>query len=132
VNDKVKQTFRTRARIVTTMGRFLDERGFDEEETPALQPLYGGASAQPFVTHHNQLKQNLYLRISDELYLKRLIVGGFEKHYEICKDFRNEGVDRTHNPEFTMMECYQAYADYNDIMRLVVDMFRYIVLGVCR
>jgi lysyl-tRNA synthetase class 2 len=131
VNDEVKQTFRTRAKIVTAMRRFLDERGFIEVETPALQPLYGGASAQPFVTHHNQLHQDLYLRISDELYLKRLIVGGFERVYEICKDFRNEGVDRTHNTEFTMMECYQAYADYNDIMRLVEDMFRYVALEVC-
>jgi lysyl-tRNA synthetase class 2 len=130
VNDEVKQTFRTRARIVTAMRHFLDQRGFIEVETPALQPLYGGASAQPFVTHHNQLKQDLYLRISDELYLKRLIVGGFEKVYEISKDFRNEGVDRTHNTEFTMMECYQAYADYNDIMRLVEDMFRAIALEV--
>ena len=131
VNDEVKQTFRTRAKIVTAMRRFLDDRGFIEVETPTLQPLYGGASAQPFVTHHNQLHQDLYLRISDELYLKRLIVGGFERVYEICKDFRNEGVDRTHNPEFTMMECYQAYADYNDIMRLVEDMFRYVALEVC-
>src|SRR5438046_2660431 len=83
--------------------------------TTSLQTSYGGASARPFVTHHNQLHQDLYLRIADELYLKRLIVGGFEKVYEICKDFRNEGVDRTHLPEFTMMECYQAYADYNDM-----------------
>jgi lysyl-tRNA synthetase class 2 len=131
VNDEVRQTFRTRARIISAMRRFLDNRGFVEVETPALQPLYGGASAQPFVTHHNQLKQDLYLRISDELYLKRLIVGGFERVYEISKDFRNEGVDRTHNTEFTMMECYQAYADYNDVMRLVEDMFRYIAVEVC-
>jgi lysyl-tRNA synthetase class 2 len=130
VNDEVRQTFRTRARIISAMRRFLDNRGFVEVETPALQPLYGGASAQPFVTHHNQLKQDLYLRISDELYLKRLIVGGFERVYEISKDFRNEGVDRTHNTEFTMMECYQAYADYNDVMRLVEDMFRYIAVEV--
>jgi lysyl-tRNA synthetase, class II len=131
VNDEVKQTFRTRARVITAMRRFLDDRGFVEVETPVLQPIYGGASAQPFVTHHNQLHQDLYLRIAVELYLKRLIVGGFEKVYEIGKDFRNEGVDRTHNTEFTMMECYQAYADYNDIMRLVEDLFRYIALEVC-
>ena len=131
VNDEVRQIFRTRAKIITTMRRFLDDRGFVEVETPTLQPVYGGASARPFVTHHNQLKQNLYLRIADELYLKRLIVGGLGKVYEICKDFRNEGVDRTHNPEFTMMECYQAFADYNDIMQLVEDMLRTIALEVC-
>jgi lysyl-tRNA synthetase class 2 len=131
VNPEVRDVFRTRARIVTTMRRFLDERGFVEVETPTLQPLYGGATARPFITHHNQLKQDLYLRIAVELYLKRLIVGGFERVYEISKVFRNEGVDRTHNPEFTMMECYQAYADYNDIMRLVEDMYRTIALAVC-
>jgi lysyl-tRNA synthetase, class II len=124
VNHEVRDVFRTRARIVTIMRRFLDERGFIEVETPTLQPVYGGASARPFVTHHNQLKQDLYLRIAVELYLKRLIVGGFERVYEISKVFRNEGVDRTHNPEFTMMECYQAYADYNDIMELVTSLFR--------
>src|SRR5829696_4721194 len=122
VNDEVKQTFRTRAKIVTAMRRFLDERGFIEVETPALQPLYGGASAQPFVTHHNQLHQDLYLRISDELYLKRLIVGGFERVYEICKDFRNEGIDRNHSPEFTMLEFYEAYGDYYTMMDLVEAM----------
>jgi lysyl-tRNA synthetase class 2 len=131
VNEEVRQVFRTRARVITTMRRFLDERGFIEVETPVLQPIYGGASAQPFITHHNQLHQDLYLRIAVELYLKRLIVGGFEKVYEIGKQFRNEGVDRTHNTEFTMMECYQAYADYNDIMRLVEDLFRTIALEVC-
>jgi lysyl-tRNA synthetase class 2 len=131
VNDEVKRTFRARTRIITSMRRFLDERGFVEVETPMLQPIYGGASAQPFVTHHNQLHQDLYLRIAVELYLKRLIVGGFDKVYEIGKDFRNEGMDRLHNPEFTMMECYQAYADYNDIMRLVEDMFRCVALEVC-
>jgi lysyl-tRNA synthetase class 2 len=131
VNQEVRQVFRTRAKIVTAVRRFLDERGFLEVETPALQPIYGGASARPFVTHHNQLHQDLYLRIADELYLKRLIVGGFDKVYEIGKDFRNEGVDRSHNTEFTMMECYQAYADYNDIMRLVEDLFRFVSLDVC-
>jgi lysyl-tRNA synthetase class 2 len=124
VNEEVREVFRTRAKIVSTMRRFLDERGFVEVETPTLQPVYGGASARPFVTHHNQLKQDLYLRIAVELYLKRLIVGGFERVYEISKVFRNEGVDRTHNPEFTMMECYQAFADYNDIMALVEELFR--------
>ena len=123
VNPEVRDVFRTRAKIVSTMRRFLDERGFLEVETPTLQPIYGGASARPFITHHNQLKQDLYLRIAVELYLKRLIVGGFERVYEISKVFRNEGVDRTHNPEFTMMECYQAYADYQDMMTLVEDLF---------
>ncbi len=131
VNEEVREVFRTRAKIITTMRRFLDQRGFIEVETPVLQPIYGGASARPFMTHHNQLHQDLYLRIAVELYLKRLIVGGFEKVYEIGKQFRNEGVDRTHNTEFTMMECYQAYADYNDIMRLVEDLFRTIALEVC-
>jgi len=131
VNEEVRAIFRTRTRIVTAVRRFLDDRGFLEVETPTLQPIYGGASARPFVTHHNQLRQDLYLRIADELYLKRLIVGGFERVYEICKDFRNEGVDRSHNPEFTMMECYQAYADYHDIMQLVEDLFRFVALEVC-
>ena len=130
VNDEVRAIFRTRGKIVTAMRRFLDDRGFTEVETPTLQPVYGGASARPFVTHHNQLKQDLYLRIAVELYLKRLIVGGMGRVYEISKVFRNEGVDRTHNPEFTMMECYQAYADYNDIMQLVEDLFRTIALEV--
>lgn len=130
VNEEVRDIFRTRAKIITAMRAFLDGRGFIEVETPALQPVYGGASARPFVTHHNQLHQRLYLRIADELYLKRLIVGGMGKVYEICKDFRNEGVDRTHNTEFTMMECYQAYADYNDMMNLVEDMFGTIVAAV--
>ncbi len=130
VNPEVRDVFRARARIIASMRRFLDARGFIEVETPTLQPIYGGASARPFVTHHNQLGQDLYMRIAVELYLKRLIVGGMGRVYEISKVFRNEGVDRTHNPEFTMMECYQAFADYNDIMRLVEDMFRTIAVEV--
>jgi lysyl-tRNA synthetase, class II len=122
VNPEVRDTFRTRAQIISTMRRFMEERGFIEVETPILQPIYGGAAARPFTTHHNQLHQDLFLRIAPELYLKRLIVGGFERVYEIGKCFRNEGVDRFHNPEFTMMECYQAYADYNDMMELVEQM----------
>ncbi len=122
VNEDVRDTFRARARIVATMRRFMEERGFIEVETPMLQPIYGGAAARPFVTHHNQLHQDLYLRIAPELYLKRLIVGGFERVYEIGKAFRNEGVDRFHNPEFTIFECYQAYADYNDMMELTESM----------
>lgn len=119
VNPRVREVFRTRARIVSTARRFLDDLGFVEVETPALQPLYGGASARPFVTRHRALDRKLYLRIADELYLKRLIVGGMDRVYEISKDFRNEGIDRFHNPEFTMLEFYQAFADYEDMMDLV-------------
>src|SRR5712692_6579997 len=129
-NDEARQVFVTRARIITAMRRYLDSLGFLEVETPMLQPLYGGATARPFITHHNTLDRDLYLRIAVELYLKRLIVGGFERVYEIGRDFRNEGIDRSHNPEFTMMECYQAYADYNDIMKLVEEMICYIAQQV--
>jgi lysyl-tRNA synthetase class 2 len=125
VNPSVRELFRIRARIVSALRRFLDERGFVEVETPILQPIYGGAAARPFVTYHNQLKQKLYLRISDELYLKRLIVGGFERVYEIGRDFRNEGVSFKHNPEFTQIEFYAAYADYRDVMALTEEMVAY-------
>jgi lysyl-tRNA synthetase class 2 len=119
VHPEVREVFLLRSRAVSWMRRFLDEQGFLEVETPILQPLYGGAAARPFVTHHNALDMPLYLRIADELYLKRLLVGGLERVYEIGHDFRNEGMDRTHNPEFTMLEAYQAYADYGDMMALV-------------
>jgi lysyl-tRNA synthetase, class II len=122
VHPEVRQVFRLRAKAVSWIRCFLDERGFLEVETPILQPLYGGAAARPFVTHHNALDMPLYLRIADELYLKRLLVGGLERVYEIGHDFRNEGMDRTHNPEFTMLELYQAYADYNDMMSLTEAM----------
>ena len=122
VNPEVRQVFQKRARIISAMRRFLNERGCLEVETPVLQPLYGGASARPFKTHHNALDVDLYLRIADELYLKRLIVGGYDAVYEIAKDFRNEGMDRTHNPEFTMLELYVAYRDYTWMMGLVEDM----------
>ncbi len=122
LNPGVKQTFIKRASIIKSIRRFLDELGFLEVETPILQPIYGGANARPFTTHHNTLDQKLYLRIADELYLKRLIIGGFEKVYEISKDFRNEGIDRSHNPEFTMLEFYLAYSDYEDCMELVEKM----------
>ncbi|MBZ0265614.1 lysine--tRNA ligase [bacterium] len=122
VNPEVRKIFRTRARVISFIRRFLDDRRYLEVETPALQPLYGGGTARPFVTLHNQLKKNLYLRIADELYLKRLIVGGLDRVYEIAKDFRNEGVDRTHNPEFTMMECYIAFEDYMYHVNLVESM----------
>jgi lysyl-tRNA synthetase class 2 len=107
-----------RSRIVSAMRAFLDSRGFLEIETPVLQPIYGGAAARPFTTHHNAYDQQIFLRISDELYLKRLVIGGIDRVYEIGRVFRNEGVSRKHNPEFTMMECYQAYADYGDMMEL--------------
>jgi lysyl-tRNA synthetase class 2 len=125
-NEEVRHIFTTRTRVVAAMRRFLDEQGFLEVETPTLQPIYGGAMARPFTTHHNALDMTLYLRISDELYLKRLIVAGFDKVYEICKDFRNEGVSTKHNPEFTQMECYWAYADYNDMMWLTEHMVAFI------
>ncbi|PDV97021.1 lysine--tRNA ligase [Candidatus Chloroploca asiatica] len=130
VNAEVRDVFRARAAAVTAMRRVLDERGFLEVETPVLQPLYGGAAARPFKTFHNTLGQELYLRIATELYLKRLIVGGFPGVYEIGKNFRNEGVDRSHNPEFTMMECYQAYADYHDMMDLVEALMRAMAIAV--
>jgi lysyl-tRNA synthetase class 2 len=118
VHGDVRAVFHLRARVTRFIRAFLDQRGFLEVETPVLQPLYGGAAARPFVTHHNALDMPLYLRIADELYLKRLIVGGLERVYEIGHDFRNEGMDRTHNPEFTMLECYQAYGDYTEMMEL--------------
>ena len=128
--EEVRNVFVTRSRVISAMRRYLDEHGFLEVETPILQPLYGGATARPFITHHNTLDRDLYLRIAVELYLKRLIIGGFERVYEIGRDFRNEGIDRSHNPEFTMMECYQAYADYNDMMKLVEEMIYSIALEV--
>lgn len=126
VNPEVRQVFRTRAGILRALRDFLDERGFLEVETPVLQPIYGGAAAQPFVTHHNQLKQDLFLRISFELYLKRLLVGMFDRVYEIGRDFRNEGVSFKHNPEFTQLEFYMAYADYQKVMALTEDMICYV------
>ena len=126
VNPEVREVFVQRAHIVSAIRRFLDDRGYLEVETPVLQPIYGGASARPFTTHHNTLDMELYLRIADELYLKRLIVGGFEGVYEISKDFRNEGLSRFHNPEFTMMELYVAYKDYLWMMDLVEEMIEFI------
>ncbi|MCX6639389.1 MAG: lysine--tRNA ligase [bacterium] len=119
VNPQVKKVFETRAKITQIVRTFLGEWNFLDVETPILQPLYGGAAAEPFVTHHNVLERDLYLRIADELYLKRLIIGGFDRVYEIGKDFRNEGMDRTHNPEFTQLELYAAYEDYTFCMELV-------------
>jgi lysyl-tRNA synthetase class 2 len=123
-NPEVKGIFQARARMISFIRRFLDKRGYIEVETPVLQPLYGGAAAEPFKTHYESLEQDMFLRISDELYLKRLIVGGMDKVYEFAKDFRNEGLDRTHSPEFTQLELYEAYRDYHDMMALVEDLFR--------
>jgi lysyl-tRNA synthetase class 2 len=123
VNEDVSRTFFIRSRIVEAVRRFLLGKCFVEVETPILQPLYGGALARPFVTHHNTLDIDLYLRIADELYLKRLIVGGMERVFEFSKDFRNEGMDRSHNPEFTMLECYAAFWDYTDMMAFVEELF---------
>ncbi len=121
-NEEVRNVFVLRAKTVTAIRSYLDGLDYLEVETPALQPLYGGAAARPFTTYHNALDQTFYLRIADELYLKRLIVGGFERVYEICKDFRNEGVDRTHSPEFTMLEFYEAFADYTTMMERLEGM----------
>jgi lysyl-tRNA synthetase class 2 len=126
MNPASREVFLRRFQIIQLVRRFLDQRGFIEVETPILQPIYGGAAARPFTTYYNVLEQEMFLRISDELYLKRLVVGGLERVYEIGKDFRNEGVDRTHNPEFTQLELYQAYADYQDMMTLVEELFRYL------
>ena len=124
VNEETRRDFLIRSELVAAIRRYLDARGFVEVETPILQPRYGGALAEPFVTHSNQLDADLYLRIADELYLKRLIVGGLEKVYEISKDFRNESISYKHQPEFTMLEWYEAYADYEDAMALIEDLLR--------
>jgi len=122
VNSEVRETFILRSKIIREIRRFLDERGFLEVETPMMQPIAGGAAARPFITYHNALDLKLYLRIAPELYLKRLLVGGFEKVYEINRNFRNEGISTKHNPEFTMLELYQAYADYTDMMVLTEEL----------
>jgi lysyl-tRNA synthetase class 2 len=132
VNPGIRNIFSARAAIIHALRDFMERNDFLEVETPILQPIYGGAAARPFITHHNQLKQDLYLRISFEFYLKRLLVGGIERVYEIGRDFRNEGVDRTHNPEFTMLEFYMAYADYQLVMELTEAMIVHVadqVLG---
>lgn len=130
VNPEVREVFVTRAHLVRFLREYLDARGYLEVETPVLQPIYGGAAARPFVTHHNALDMKLYLRIADELYLKRLLVGGFDGVYEIAKDFRNEGMDRNHNPEFTMLELYVAYKDYTWMMNFVEQMISELVQTV--
>lgn len=123
MNPEVKETFVKRTKIINVIRELLNSKDFLEVETPILQPIYGGANAKPFKTHLNTLKQDVYLRISNELYLKRLIVGGFERVYEFAKDFRNEDIDRTHNPEFTQIEIYQSYADFTDMKELVEDIY---------
>jgi lysyl-tRNA synthetase class 2 len=135
VNEESRRTFRIRAETIAFIRRFLSERGYLEVETPMMQPIPGGALARPFVTHHNALDMDLYLRIAPELYLKRLVVGGFERVFEINRNFRNEGISTQHNPEFTMLEFYQAYADYRDLMDLTETMLRELsraVLGSAR
>lgn len=135
VNPEVREVFRARARVIDGFRRQLAERGFQEVETPMMQPIPGGATARPFVTHHNALGMDLYLRVAPELYLKRLVVGGFEKVFEINRNFRNEGLSTRHNPEFTMLEFYQAYADYRDLMDLTQELLAQLaesVLGSAR
>ena len=127
INPETKENFIKRFKIINSIRSFLNNHGYIEVETPVLQPIYGGANAKPFTTHHNALDQDFYLRIATELYLKQLIVGGFERVYELSKDFRNEGIDRSHNPEFTMLEFYQAYSDYNFMMDFVEEMFKKVV-----
>lgn len=130
VNEDVKEVFTKRSKIISSLRSFLDNKEFIEVETPVLQPMYGGAAARPFITHHNTLDMDLYMRIADELYLKRLIIGGFDRVYEISKDFRNEGIDKTHNPEFTMLELYVAYKDYEWMMNFVEEMVNYACIHV--
>lgn len=132
INPEVKKVFEIRSQVISLMRKFMEGKGFIEVETPTLQPIYGGATAKPFTTHHNALDSRFYLRIADELYLKRLIVGGFEKVFEVCKDFRNEGMDKQHMPEFTMMEFYWAYADYNDLVGFTEELVASIVKNVLK
>jgi len=128
VNPDVRKVFQTRIKAISALRRFMDDRGFMEVETPMLQSIPGGAAARPFITHHNALDIDLYLRIAPELYLKRLVIGGFEKVYEINRNFRNEGISYKHNPEFTMVEFYQAFCDYNDLMDLTEELIKYIAM----
>jgi len=126
MNPEVREAFVIKSRLIRALRAFLDARGFLEVETPMMQPIPGGATAKPFVTHHNALDMALYLRIAPELYLKRLVVGGLDRVYEINRNFRNEGMSTQHNPEFTMLEFYQAYADYQDLMALTEEMFSHL------
>lgn len=130
VNHDTYRTFETRSRILTEIRRYMAEHDFMEVETPMMQSIPGGASARPFITHHNALDQDMFLRISPELYLKRLVVGGFERVFEINRNFRNEGISPRHNPEFTMMELYIAYADFHDLINFTEDLFRTVAQNV--
>ena len=130
INDDAKEIFKKRCQITSAIRRYFEEHGFLEVETPMLHPIMGGANAKPFITHHNTLDMDLYLRIAPELYLKRLVVGGFDKVFEIGRNFRNEGIDKSHNPEFTALEAYQAYADYNTMAELIPDLLRFIAKEV--
>ncbi len=132
MNDEAKEIFSRRCRITSAVRRYFEEHGFLEVETPMLHPIMGGANAKPFITHHNALDMDLYLRIAPELYLKRLVVGGFDRVFEIGRNFRNEGIDKSHNPEFTALEAYQAYADYNDMAALIPDLIRYVAEQVLK
>ena len=129
-NEDTKQTFRTRSRIITMIRKYLTDAGFLEFETPILQPVYGGANARPFTTYHNFLEQTLFMRIAPELYLKRLVIGGYEKVFELARNFRNEDIDTEHNPEFTMVEIYEAYKDYTDMMALTEGIISYMVYEI--
>jgi lysyl-tRNA synthetase, class II len=131
VNERAREIFLRRAQIIRELRTFFDERGYLEVETPMMHPILGGATARPFVTHHNTFDMDLYLRIAPELYLKRLVVGGLERVYEINRNFRNEGIDAIHQPEFTMLEFYQAYSDYNELMDLTEELFRGLVQRIC-
>ena len=130
VNDDAKTIYQKRCQITSAIRRYFEEHGFLEVETPMLHPIMGGANAKPFITHHNTLDMDLYLRIAPELYLKRLVVGGFDRVFEIGRNFRNEGIDKSHNPEFTGLEAYQAYADYNDMAELIPDLIKYVAQTV--
>ena len=130
MNDESKEIYRKRCAIISAVRHYFEEHGFLEVETPMLHPIMGGANAKPFITHHNALDMDLYLRIAPELYLKKLVVGGFDRVFEIGRNFRNEGVDKTHNPEFTALEAYQAYADYNDMAELIPSLLAYVAQAV--
>lgn len=130
MNDEARAIFETRCKITSAVRHYFEEHGFLEVETPMLHPIMGGANAKPFITHHNSLDMDLYLRIAPELYLKKLVVGGFDRVFEIGRNFRNEGIDKTHNPEFTALEAYQAYADYNDMADLIPELLAYVAQKV--